>query len=394
MLRGLNLLQIKNPQLRKVLVVAQFTITVALFISTAVAVEQMRFIMQSQEGYDRSQIFSLSLPSGRRASTYPGGKFALLHALKQELLRDPSVEHIAAANDAIMNLRVSMGGVVNWPGKKSDFQPMVTPLAVDSDFRRVFQLSLTRGRWFRSEGPADLHQFILNETAISEFGLDQQPLGQSFSFLGDSGLVIGVVRDFHFHSFRDKIGPVVLVNNPDWISTLFVQAPVSQMSRVLASAAKTWKGFFPGIPFEYHFFDDEFAQLYHSDIRKSWLIGLFAAVAVIISCLGLYGLCLFASGQRTKEMSIRKVLGATLVQVSVILSEEFALLVLVGILMGLPLGWWAIQQWLRDFAYRVHPGVSIFALAAGLAFGLAMVVVASQAIRTALVNPANALRRE
>jgi putative ABC transport system permease protein len=394
LLKGLNLLRLKNKGLRRFLVVSQFTITVALIVGTIVIFKQLHFILQNNEGYNRSEIFSLAIPHSPVRERKGEDRLETLKALKQELSREPAIERMTTVSDVISNLKMSMSGIVQWPGKSNDFNPVVTPIWVDPDFLNLFQLQVKEGRWFLPGREEDRHNYILNETAVKEFGLAQPIIGQLFIFSGDTGRVLGVVKDFHFSSYREKIGPVVLLDNGQMRSSLFIKVSVPGIRRALDKAEGTWKEFFPGQPFEYHFMDDEFEQLYRSDIKTSTLLGLFAGIAVMISCLGLFGLSLFTAQQRTREVSIRKVLGAGALRIAFLLSADFVKLVGIAILIGSPLAWWAMNKWLQDFAYRIHFSAWIFALAGSLAIFIALVTVSFQAIKSAVANPIKNLKNE
>jgi putative ABC transport system permease protein len=388
MLRGIHLLQVKSSSLRKTLVVFQFSVAIALLIGTLVIFRQLHFIQDVQEGYNRSQIFLFRLPKSSGPRKVGAG------SLKQEMLKCPSVEAVTAVSDDMSHLIMSMGGGVDWTGKPHGLEPLVSPLWVDPDFRRIFHLVLREGRWFAPDRQANQHNYILNEEAVREFGLQKPCTGQYFSFFGDSGRIIGVVQDFHFNSFRRKIGAVVLMDNPGWENALFVQATVQNMRAVLNYSQAQWQAFFPGQPFEYHFMDEQFGQTYRADLKTSTLLGVFSGIAVLISCLGLFGLALFTAEQRNKEVSIRKLLGASAFRITVLLSADFLRLVLVATCIGSPIAGWAMQKWLQDFVYRIPLSAGIFLLAGSLAFLVALCTVGFQAARTALANPARALRSE
>jgi ABC-type antimicrobial peptide transport system permease subunit len=318
----------------------------------------------------------------------------MLNSLKQELAKEPAIENITAVSDAITDLKMSLSGIVQWPGKANNFDPMVTPLWVDPDFLKIFRLQVKEGRWFRTNGNDDMHNYILNETAVKEFGFTKSSIGQLFVFAGDTGQVVGIVKDFHFRSYREKIGSVVLSDNAQMKGSLFIKVSVPDIHKVLDKTETTWKRFFPGQPFEYHFMDSEFEELYRSDLKTSTLLGLFASLAVLISCLGLFGLSLFTSQQRTKEISIRKLLGSSALRIAILLSTDSVRLVIIAIIIGSPLAWLAMDKWLQEFAYRINFSAWIFMLAGSLVVFIALITVSFQAISAAVANPVEALRRD
>ena len=393
-LKGVSVLKVKNASLRKILVTSQFTIAIALIICTIVIFKQLSFIQNTNEGYSRSQIFSVSLPNSWRKNYDASDKSGLLAILKNELSAETAIENITISNDAIQNLKMGMGGGIDWNGHVKNDDRLFTPLSVDPDFRNIFKLELKEGRWFQENNLNDRHNYILNETAVSELGLKKPYTGQFFAMFGDTGQVIGVVKDFHFHDFHQKIGVSVLINNPDLKGTFFIQAKVSGMKGALARTETTWKKFFPQEPFEYTFMDEEFALMYKSDLKTSRLIGIFSAIAIFISCLGLFGLVSFIAEQRTKEIGIRKVLGATVANITVLLSMNFLKLVIIAFVIASPFAGWAMNKWLESFVYRIGISWWIF-LAAGItAIFMAVITVCSQAIRAATANPVQSLRTE
>jgi ABC-type antimicrobial peptide transport system permease subunit len=392
-LKGFTVLRTKNSGLRKILVTSQFTIAIVLAISTVIILDQLHFIQSNKEGYNRSQIFSFSLPKDWNKNNNIN-KADFVNVIKTELAKQPAIENIAVASDALFNIKMSMGGIADWSGKKKDEEPMITPLSVDADFRKIFKLQLKEGRWFESGNINDMHNYILNETAIEKLGLKKPYVGQYFALFGDTGKIIGVVKDFHFRDYRHKIDASVLFNNPGLRSTFFIQAHGANMKKALSTATKTWKKFFPQQPFDYSFLDEEFAQIYSTDIKTSKLIGLFAGIAIFISCLGLLGLVSFVAEQRTKEISIRKVLGASVAQVVALLSKDFVKLVLIAVVIASPVAWFAMNKWLEDFAYRINISWWIFIAVGFFALLIALITVSFQSIKAAIANPVKSLRTE
>ncbi len=393
-LKGISILKVKSNGLRKTLVVSQFTVAVALTICTIVILQQLYFIRNNNEGYDRKQIFSVSLPASWNANRKEVKKIDFVNLVKNELSEQTVISNVTVSNDAIQNLRMSMGGIADWQGKQPNVDPLITPLSVDADFRDIFKLELKEGRWFEQGSLADRHNYILNETAVAEMGLQKPVIGQYFAVFGDTGRVIGVVKDFHFRDYHNKINSSVLMNNPDMKGTFFIQATPANMKRALAATEATWRKLFPQAPFEYSFMDEAFAQMYQSDLKTSKLVGLFSGVAIFISCLGLFGLVSFIAEQRTKEIGIRKVLGATVANITLLLSKDFVQLVILAILIASPIAWWAVSKWLEAFVYRINISAWIFVLAGIGAIGIALLTVCFRAIRAAIANPVKSLRTE
>ncbi|HTS42753.1 MAG TPA: ABC transporter permease [Puia sp.] len=393
-LKGINVLKTKNTSLRKTLVVFQFTVAIALAISTFIILQQLHFILSNNEGYDRSRIFSFSFPKDWNKNNYHANKADFINMVKNELMKHPAVQLVTVSDGPIFNLPLSMGGIADWTGRDKNDQALITPLSVDSDFRKIFHLTLKEGRWFDPNSISDKHNYILNETAVAEFGLKKPYIGQYFSLLGDSGQIIGIVKDFHFRDYRQKIDAAILFNNPGLRTMFLVQANGANISRALTDAGQIWKKFFPSDPFEYNFLDEEFAQMYKDDIKTSGLFGAFSGIAICISCLGLFGLVSFMAEQRTKEIGIRKVLGASAIRITIMLSGDFVKVVLIGFVIASPLAWWAINKWLQNFAYKIQVSWWVFAGAGCVAIVIALATVSFQAIKAALANPVKSLRTE
>ena len=394
MLRGVNILKVKNSSLRKILVTTQFTIAIILIIGTIVTLRQLNYIQNNNEGYNRSQIFSISVPSSWRREHPESHKQSFNAILKNELKRKAYIENVTGANDAIQNLKMSMGGGIDWVGRQANDNRLFTPMSVDADFNKMFRLEVKEGRWFREDNLADQKNFILNETAVSELGLKKPYIGQYFSVFGDTGKIIGVVKDFHFRDYRQKIGVAVIYSKPDHKGTFFVQAKVSDMKQALAAAQLVWKKFFPQEPFDYTFMDEEFAQMYKSDIKTSTLVGIFSGIAIFLCCLGLLGLVSFMAEQKTKEIGIRKVLGASVTSITTLLSKDFIKMVLIAVVIASPIAWWAMNKWLEEFVYRIHISWWMFAAAAVLTLLVALFTISFQAIKAARANPVKSLRTE
>jgi len=394
MLRGVNILKVKNTSLRKILVTTQFTIAIILIIGTIVTLRQLNYIQNNNEGYNRSQIFSISVPSSWRREHPESDKQSFNAILKNELKRKAYIENVTGANDAIQNLKMSMGGGIDWVGRQANDNRLFTPMSVDADFNKMFRLEVKEGRWFREDNLADQKNFILNETAVSELGLKKPYIGQYFSVFGDTGKIIGVVKDFHFRDYRQKIGVAVIYSKPDHKGTFFVQAKVSDMKQALAAAQLVWKKFFPQEPFDYTFMDEEFAQMYKSDIKTSTLVGIFSGIAIFLCCLGLLGLVSFMAEQKTKEIGIRKVLGASVTSITTLLSKDFIKMVLIAVVIASPIAWWAMNKWLEEFVYRIHISWWMFAAAAVLTLLVALFTISFQAIKAARANPVKSLRTE
>ncbi|MBS1666251.1 MAG: ABC transporter permease [Bacteroidetes bacterium] len=389
-LKGITVLKTKNTSFRKGLVVLQFTISVMLIIGTIVIFKQMQFVQNSNLGYNRSQLISFALPftidRAKRQST--------IQAMKKELLSQSGIEGVSTSNQPIVDMGSYCSGCANWEGHDTSINPKIAQLSVDADFQKVAELQMREGRWFEEGNSLDSKNVVLNETAVKDFNLHAPVVGQTFIFKGDTGQVIGVVKDFTYKTMHEKIGPLVAFNDPDWRNHFMVRIAPKSISQSVGIIEKIWQKYIPESPIEYTFLDDSFNSLYKKDRQSSILILSFAIIAIFISMLGLFSLAAFEAEQRTKEIGIRKVLGASVMGIATLLSKDFLKLVMVAIAVAIPLAWMAMNKWLQDFAYRINIGWWIFILAVGITLVVALITVSFQAIKAALANPVKSLRTE
>ena len=253
------------------------------------------------------------------------------------------------------------------------------------------QLKMKEGRWFTND-PADKHNVILNETGIALLNLHGDPAGQRFIHHRDTGVIIGVVKDFHYKSMHDKIGPVLMTEKNT--SGFYIRTATGNNAAAVAAAGKIWKQYFPYSPFDYMFLDDAYNSLYIAEQQQSVLITVFAVIAIFISALGLLGLAAFAAEQKVKEIGIRKVLGASVQNIVRLLSVDFVKMVCIASVIAFPLSYWAMNKWLQGFAYRIDLSWWLFIVSAGTALLIALITVSFQSIKAAIANPVNSLRSE
>jgi cell division protein FtsX len=392
-LRGNSLLNLKDAHFRKGLVVVQFVISIVLIAGTIVIYRQLQYVQQHSAGYNRSQVMTVELPWSA-VNKYARDMKSFTGMMKQQLLATGGVAAVTASNGSIINLGNMSSGSADWNGRAADFNPAIVTLSADADFASLFKLHLKEGRWFRSNSLADSNNVILNETAVKELGIQQPVLGQRFRLHGNTGTVVGVVRDFHYKSMHEKIGPMVINTDPGWYGSLFIKVRPGQVKAAVENTEKIWKQLLPGLPFEYTFMDDDFDNLYRSDLRISTLVLIFSIIAIIIASLGLFGLVSFTAEQRKKEIGIRKILGASAANIVGMLSRSFLLQLLLAALIAFPLAAWIMSGWLQNFAYRISISWWIFAAAAALATCIALLTVGLQAMKAAVASPVKNLRTE
>lgn len=386
-LRGNQLLGSTTGSFRKGLVVVQFAVTIVFLISTLVVYRQMKFVRERALGYDRAHVFTFRIPGNAKGN-------ADTEAFKAELQRESSITNVTIAGQNIVQIASSSSGSYEWRGRPKDFIPTVYQIPVESDFLPMFNLKMADGRWFGAGNIADLNNVILNETAVKKLNIPKPVIGQGFEFRGNKGVIVGVVKDFHFKSLRDKIEPLVLFQDKIWKGSLYVKAAAGQEAKAIRAVEKIWNKQVPDYALSYSFLDETYDRLYKSEERTATLFNTFTIVAVVISCMGLFGLATFTAERRTKEVGIRKVLGASVGSIVALLSIDFVRLVLVAIVLASPVGYYFMQKWLEGFEYRIQMGWLVFFAAGTGAVAVALLTISYQSIRAALTNPVKSLKSE
>lgn len=371
-----------NSLFRKILVVTQFTLSIGIIAGTLVIQKQMDFIRNQDLGFGKENIFTFALN---------GDMESHIETIKKELENHPGIARVAVANQKIWQLENTTGDT-DWEGKDPDVSMMIKPINVDSDFKDALDLTLLQGRWF-SEGRNDSLSFILNETAVAATGLTD-PVGKSFSLWGEKGTIIGVVKDFHHASIHQKIEPVILFHWPHWYWMVYVKVNGQDTPGAIKATEKMWKQYNPGYPFQYSFIDASYDAMYRSEQRTGKIFAGFSLFAIAISCLGLFGLATFTASQRTKEIGIRKALGASIKQIVTLLSKDFLKLVAIAFIFSIPVAYFGMQTWLQAFAYRVTMDWTVFGLAGASALIIAFMTMSFQTVKAGMNNPVDALRSE
>ncbi|GAB3264219.1 ABC transporter permease [Larkinella harenae] len=388
-LKGKIASAMRTGKLRSVLVVTQFAIAVALIISTVVVYNQMDYIRNYKLGYQKDQIVLLRTI---------GDSTADYEAIKQELKRNSAVLAVGQSS------RVPSGRLLDswdaYVAKGDSMAPskvILKSLAVDHDFITTYGMKMAAGRNFsRSYATDDTAAFVVNETAARMLGWKNpdQAIGKAFGYGPRRGHIIGVTKDFHFESLKQSIPPIVIFLEPEynWLSVHI--AGGAGLQKGLAHIESVWKRRFPEHPFTYEFLDQRFGRLYTTEQTQQTLFGIFAGVAILISCLGLFGLSMFMAEQRTKEIGVRKVLGATTPGLVALLSKDLLRLVVIALVVASPVSWWGMTQWLEGFVYRTNISPWVFIGTAVIALLIAFLTVSFQSIKAALMNPVKSLRSE
>lgn len=391
--KGKNILNIKDGNLRKGLVIIQFSISVILIISSTIIFQQLRYIENTDLGYDKSHVFTVSIPFSDLSIDEEKNKF-FLSTLKIALLSESSIEDASVTSSrSIYNNTASMSGFINWSGRPGNFNPEVATLSADENFCHLMKIKLKEGRWFTSQ-KSDRHNFILNETAVTLFNIHKPVIGQSLVFDSDTGKIIGVTKDFHYKSLYDKIGPMVINSHIQFGPTFYIKSSPSNVKAAVSACQKIWSKYILDAPMELNFVDEGYNHLYHSEQRYLSLTTIFSIIAIVISMLGILGLIAFSAEQKVKEIGIRKVLGASNFSVLKVLSVDFIGMVITAILIAFPISWLAMNYWLSEFAYKIKLSVWPFLFAVTIVLLITILIIGLQAIKSALANPVKALRSE
>lgn len=390
-MKGSNFLSKHKTGFWKGLAVLQFAISVGLIVSTLTIYKQLQFIRNTNLGFDREYVMRINFPW--QLLRTPTGENTMKRMVR-EIENNPAVSGISMASTSIVNHGSSSSGNFEWEGRKENENPTFAPFSADVNFQKIFGLKLLEGRWFQEGNKADESNFVLNEAAVKICNLKSPVIGQRFKGNGIEGQIIGVVKDFHLRDMHEKIPPVVINGDPSWRSTLYVKTTGSNASKAVDFASNLWRQNVPDRIFEYQFLDDEFEKLYEKDQRSALMFNIFSVIAILISCLGLFALAAFTAERRTKEIGVRKVLGASVAGIVTLLSKDFVIMVCIGILIASPLAWYVMQGWLQDFAYRINIEWWFFVVAGLMAISIALITVSIQAIRAALVNPVQSLKSE
>ncbi|UCE23093.1 MAG: ABC transporter permease [Candidatus Aminicenantes bacterium] len=371
---------------RRILVVVQFAMSIFLIIGTAVVYNQLHYMKKRDVGYDKEHLVYIHM----KAET---GRFYT--ALKNALVRDSRILGVTGSFYLPSNILGSSGGA-DWDGKYPSQRRLIGMCAVDYDYIETLGIELAEGRGFSREyGTDQTEAFLVNEEVAKLMG-KESVVGERFSFVGRDGRIIGLMKNFHFESFRNKIEPLaVYMLPPDQrFNYTLIRIPSENISASLDFVKETWQKVVPNFPFEYRFLDDDFENYYRSEERMGDLLKYFSILAVLIACLGLFGLASFTTEQRTKEIGIRKVLGASASQITLLLCREFFVLVLLANIISWPVAYFVMRNWLQDFAYRTSLGVFTFVLTMVLALVIALLTVSYKSIKAATANPVDSLRYE
>ena len=400
-LKGLKFSEKGTLNLRKALVIVQFTISTVLIIGALIISQQMRFIQSAKLGLNKDQVVVIKNADFLSRADRD--------AFQNSSLQIPGIKKIAVADGVV--------GGQNWTNgmrlKGSQNSQLMNFLSVSYDYLDALGIQIKEGRNFSSKFPADtmnngipkgpldqnIGSIILNETATKDLGIPEPVVGKQLLWGDDADTmyyvtVVGVAKDFHFTSLRNQIKPFAFVNIPRRVGNFTIKLSTDNIKQTLGQLEATWKQFSADRPFEYNFLDETFSSLYQSESRFQRVFISLVVLGIIIACLGLFGLATFAAQQRIKEIGIRKVLGASVSNLIGLLSKDFLMLVIIALVAAIPIAWFAMNRWLRDFAYRINIHWWVFMIAAIITVLIAWITISTQAFKAAIANPVKSLRTE
>ncbi|MEM6699334.1 MAG: FtsX-like permease family protein, partial [Bacteroidota bacterium] len=383
-LKGKLTTRTQKVNLRKMLVVVQFTLAALLILFALLVQQQIHFIKNTNLGLDRENIISIY------KDEILSEKYDVI---KKELLKEASIQDVTVTGNTPIDLQSSTTGI-KWEGKQEQEQNTSFKLQwADYNYLDVFKIPLASGRFYEEAMQSDSTALVINETAAEVMGMEDA-VGQTVNMWGTKRQIVGVVKDFHNQSLHEIVAPMLIVLDPETTWSLFVRTEKGATSSAIAALQSTFSSILPDYQLEYEFLDEAYEQKYRSEIVTGQLVNYFALISILISCLGLLGLATFLTQQRTKEIGIRKVLGASVASIIGLLSKDFLVLILLAILIASPIAWYGMNQWLENFAYHVQVQWWLFGLTALAAIVVALLTIGFQSLKAALANPIKSLRNE
>jgi putative ABC transport system permease protein len=375
----------RSSLIRNALVIAQFSFSVFIITCILFISKQLSFIQSKNLGFNRDQVVMISTRGSLQQN---------VSLVKDELMKYPFVQSASLSATDFTSFEGAGSGPIDWEGKTSDKVLEVGFNFVDEDFAKTFQIKMAQGRFFSKDYPSDMSgAFVVNEVAVKEMGISD-PINKNLTtWFGMKGRIVGVIHDFNTESLREEMAPIVLIPTRA-ANYLCVHLSPTDIAAAMKTIEGTVKGIVPDDPFEYRFLDDVLDNQYKTERRTDKLAEVIAILSIFISCLGLFGLASFSSEQRTKEIGIRKILGASVSGVLVMLTGDFTKWVLISNVIAWPIAWYAMSKWLQGFAYRVEMSWWVFVLAGGLTMLIAFLTVSWQAVKAATANPVESLRYE
>ncbi len=378
-----------NGTLRRILVVVQFSLSVIIAVAAVFMYMQLRFLQTKDLGFDKENLIAIPLSDEMKGKYY---------SLKRELLKEPLIQGVTASLHNPVRMGSNSGGA-DWDGRDPDKHVLIGTNRVDYDYLETMKMELVSGRDFSREYTADMARdttgnFLVNEEVVRLMDTDD-PVGKNFRFMGLRGTIVGVLKNFHFKGADQEIEPMAFaLADTSFLRTILVRLTPGKTKESLASVEKTWNEAIPEFPLDYTFVDQDYENLFRTEMRLTNLLKYFTILAMIIASLGLYGLSSYSTERRTNEIGVRKVMGADSLVVISTMAREYLILVMISLLIALPAGWVIVHKLLQQFPYRIDMNILVFAAIAAGTVIVAMLTVGYQAYRASCINPAKALKIE
>jgi putative ABC transport system permease protein len=378
-----------NGKLRQILVITQFTLSILIAVASVFMYLQLKHLQNKDLGFDKKNLLCIPLADGMKPKYY---------SLKNELMEESVIEGVTASRSNPVRIGSNSGGA-GWEGKDPEKHVLIGTNAVDYDYLETMKMKLASGRNFSREYLSDLVKdttgnFLVNEEVVKIMGVDDA-VGKSFNFMGLKGRIVGVMKNFNFKGADQPIEPIAFaLTDPAFLNFILIRLAPGNAPAALETVKNVWSKIFPEYPFDYFFIDEDYGKLFRSQLRLTGLLKYFTILAVIIACLGLYGLSAYSTERRTNEIGIRKVMGAGTTTILYSMVKEFLLLVIIALIVALPLGWIVISNLLKQFASRIEISISVFAIIATGTLIIALTTVFFQAYKASLINPSLALKSE
>ena len=378
-----------NGTLRRVLVVVQFSLSVIIAVSAVFMFMQLRFLQNKDLGFDKENLIAIPMSEEMKGKYY---------SLKSEFLKETLIQGVTASRSNPVMIGSNSGGA-SWDGKDPDKQVLIGVNAIDYDYLETMKMELVSGRDFSKDFAADMARdttgnFLINEEVVKLMDIGD-PVGKNFRFMGLRGTIVGVLKNFHFKGADQEIEPMAFaLADTSFLSLILVRLTPGKTKESLASVEKIWNEIIPEFPLQYTFIDQDYENLFRTEMRLADLLKYFTILALIIASMGLYGLSSYSTERRTNEIGIRKVMGADSLVVIRTMAREYLVLVMISLLIALPAGWVIVHKLLQQFAYRIDMNIIVFAGIAAATIIIAMLTVGYQAYKASCINPAEALKIE
>ena len=374
----------KGTTFKRILVTIQFSLSILLIACTLVISSQLDFIQKKNLGFDKDQVV-INRMRGDNVNKY--------ESFRNELLKRSDVESVAASSNEPTEMIAFSTHGVDWDGKNPDDKIVFNFAIISPDYLKTMKINLRDGREFYDNEAADSNSVIINQAAAEAMNLEN-PIGAKITAIESDYTIVGLTEDFNYQSVHHAIEPLLMLKQTDFYRYLTVRIQSEDIPGTVAGIEKIWNSIAPDYPFELKFLDSEFAALYEAEQRMQTIFNYFALLAIILSCLGLLGLASYAVQKRTREIGLRKVLGASVGNLFFILSRDFLKSVLLANLIAWPIAWYFMHNWLEGFAYRTSLNWTVFVFSGLLAAAIAIITISYQTIKASLTNPVEVLKHE